>query len=163
MMTANYTYYIYLDANHTPINLPHHRENLSQTTTIDFNNLPGNIAPFEFIEEQIGVYQVLANNDEVFVLESDGVVRNRKVIRDMTSEEKAAKIADAKASKHAETPDSWVFNENICAFYPPNGYPADFDEAAYWWVESSQSWELTPEATDEDGNVVPDLRTIKPE
>tara|TARA_B100001059_G_scaffold7187_1_gene5984 strand:+ start:1872 stop:2363 length:492 start_codon:yes stop_codon:yes gene_type:complete len=160
----HYNYYIYLDQNGNPINLPLLKENLSQVLpNLDFNNLPSNLVPFEqLLLEPIGVYQVLVNPDEFFVKESDGVVRNRRNIRDMTAEEKAAKIAEAKAAKIEGTPDSWTFNETLCAFYPPVSYPEDLDTGKWWWNEDTTAWEESSKITDDSGNEIYDPRVIKP-
>ena len=161
---AFYKYYIFLDANGNPINLTYERQNLSESMRIDFDNLPSNIAPFELLErEEVGLFQVLVSQDEFYVKESDGVVRNRRNIRDMTAEEKAAKIEEGRNAKHSEVPDSWVYNETLCIWEPPTGYPADFSADKYWWNETDQAWEESPLLTDADGNQYYDPRSIKPE
>lgn len=161
---AMYKYYIYLDASGNPINLPIERQNLVEAYGIDTNDLPSNIAPFELLErEPVGVFQVLVSQDEFYVKESDGVVRNRRNIRDMTADEKAAKIEEYRSSKSPEVPNSWLFNETTLAWEPPVGYPSDFGDDKYWWDETNQVWEESPLLTDADGNEYYDPRVMKPE
>ena len=71
-------------------------------------------------------------------------------IRDMTSEEKQAKINKIKAD-WAIFPNftSWTFNEELCEFEPPQPRPSDGNE--YFWSEPDLIWKQVPPVPDSGG------------
>lgn len=81
---------------------------------IDTNNLPPQFARFERVPKPSLVYATL-NNPEPTYQWIDGVVKDVWDITQMSEEQKAEKIAIAKAVDH---PDDWVFNEELCAWTP---------------------------------------------
>lgn len=77
---------------------------------IDVNNLPSEFARFVRLPlpESVGMYQVV---EESYAW-NNGVVSDNWVVRDMTAEEKAAKIA--KVMNLRPEGDQWVFDEALC-------------------------------------------------
>lgn len=102
---------------------------------IDLDNLPENFANFERVPKPVtGVYQVYEGATYV---KFDNVYKDVHHFREMTPEEKQAKIDQAHTFKPY---DSWIFNEEFCAFFPPSPYPEDGNK--YIWNEQTTSWEL---------------------
>ena len=82
---------------------------------IDVDNLPPEFARFVRLPppEIVGVYQVVV---ESYVL-NEGVVSDNWILRDMTAEEKADKIAQAMNLRPEG--DQWVFDEALCMWVDP--------------------------------------------
>lgn len=105
---------------------------------IDTNNLPADFARFVRVERPAynRVYQYIGGQSTYQWV--DGVVMDVWEDRDMTAEEKAAKIAHA--MQHQPFP-SWVFSEETCMWDAPVPRPADFSfEKGYYWDEPTLSW-----------------------
>ena len=83
--------------------------------SIDPDNLPASFARFVRSDPPTvdGVYRVVVGS---YVWDQD-IVRDNWIIRDMTSEEREAKIEHAKANKPIG--DFWLFNEDTCEWYDP--------------------------------------------
>lgn len=100
---------------------------------VDVNNLPPEFARFIRVHRPIpSVYQVM--NDNPVYTWVNGVVTDDWGLRDMTPEEKAARIAIA--MQHQEFP-SWTFDEPTCSWIPPIPRP---ETGLYEWNEETQQW-----------------------
>ena len=97
-----------------PFEHPIMDENFRQAfPNIDPNNLPPEFARFKRIEPpMIGAYETYEGVTYEWV---EGVVTDIHHVRQMTAEEKSAKIAAAMTVPH---PDDWVFNEEYCEWLP---------------------------------------------
>ena len=105
---------------------------------IDTNNLPDNFARFVRVAKPSydRVYQYISN--EATYQWVDGVVMDVWENRDMTAEERAAKIAHA---MQFQPYPSWTFSEETCNWNPPVPKPEDFGpEKMYYWDEPTLSW-----------------------
>lgn len=110
-------------------------------TVVNFNPeaLPGDLKKFERIPapNPSGPY---VRVETTYALGDDDIVRDVHYEVEITAEEKAAKIAAARAMEH---PASWTFDEAACAWAPPTPYPTD--GKLYNWSEETTSWvEFTP-------------------
>jgi hypothetical protein len=65
----------------------------------------------------------------------DGVVKDVHIVRPMTDEERADKI---EKSKQVKPFNSWIFNEETCAYDAP--IPKPEGPERYKWNEDNQSW-----------------------
>jgi hypothetical protein len=103
---------------------------------IDVNNLPAEFAKFERVECNVtpSAYEIA----EVNYLWVDGVVKDVWSLRQMTAEEKAAKIDIAMQSQPYP---SWTFDEPTYAWLPPTPRPTD---GFYIWDEATLSWVTPP-------------------
>ena len=104
---------------------------------IDTNNLPDWVARFNRVEPpKPGIYQEYAGVSYQLV---DGVFTDVHSLRDMTTEEKTAKQNAVKELWASEVKfESWIFNEDTCAFDPP--IPRPVDGFIYRWDEANQQW-----------------------
>lgn len=100
---------------------------------IDVNNLPPKFARFVRVAcpNRAGTYEI----DEVSYQWDNGVVTDVWTVRQMTAEEKQAKI-DLVMAKQPFS--SWVFDEPSCSWKPPIPYPTDGKH--YRWDESITNW-----------------------
>lgn len=110
-------------------------------TVVNFNpnDLPGDLKKFERIPapNPSGPYVRI---ESTYALGDDDIVRDVHFEVEITAEEKAAKIATARAIEH---PASWIFDETVCAWVPPVPHPTD--GKIYNWSEETTSWvEFTP-------------------
>lgn len=101
---------------------------------IDTNNLPPEFMQFEKVSKNTGLYEVFT---EMPYFIEDDVVKDG-VKRDMTADEKAAKIQELKDHWAVIGFPSWVFNEATGDFDPPTPYP-DQDKK-YRWNEDILNW-----------------------
>lgn len=108
---------------------------------VDINNLPPTFARFTRVPEPaLGVYEVC--DGCTYEWEGDKITDVHHV-RDMTTAEKTAKQATAKANWLEHGYASWVFNEETCGFDAPTPYPTDGN--AYQWNEETTAWvEVAP-------------------
>jgi hypothetical protein len=102
---------------------------------VDVNNLPPEFAKFERVECNVipSVYEVA----EVNYLWVDEIFKDVWSLRQMTAEEKAAKIDVAMQNQPYP---SWIFDEPSCTWAPPIPYPTD--GGYYVWDEPTVSWVL---------------------
>jgi hypothetical protein len=97
--------------NGQPVNHPAYGGNLLQF----YPSIPENWQPFKRIERpKPKIYQVVAEQPTYEFV--DDVWTDVWAIRDMTPEEKQAKIDAVMALPH---PDGWVFDEEICRWKDP--------------------------------------------
>ena len=103
---------------------------------IDTDNLPVDFARFVRIEPpNINVYEVY---EGVTYEWFDGIVKDVHHVRSMTLEEKNEKQEKVKSEWIATGFDSWIFDEETCAFKAPVQYPND--GKFYIWDENTVSW-----------------------
>jgi hypothetical protein len=100
---------------------------------VDVNNLPSTFARFVRIQKPTpAVYQVTETQPTYVWI--DGVVTDDWGLRDMTAEEKSAKIAEV---MQLQPFPSWIFDEPTCEWQPPVAHPT---EGFYSWNEETQQW-----------------------
>ena len=116
---------------------------------IDTNNLPPEFARFVRVDRPpIGVFEVYVDCTYELV---DGVYTDVHNVRLMTAEEKAAKIAEAKANLRP----NWTLNEETLRPTPPprptTGGPWRFDGITNDWIVATEppfpSWILSEDGT----------------
>lgn len=128
------------------VNHPAFEDNLIQA----FGEIPSNWEPFVRVECPTElVYQVLESQESVYA-KVDGVWTDVWSIRNMTAEEKAAKIQGVKdiwaAQSDLDNFSTWMFNEVTCKYVPPVPRPETGD---YFWQGTTSSWvERPPYPTD---------------
>ena len=103
---------------------------------IDVNNLPAEFAKFERVQCNVSpsAYEVTQTEYQWV----DGVVKDVWSLRQMTEEEKTAKIDIAMQNQPYP---SWTFDETICDWVPPIPCPTD---GFYIWDEATLSWVTPP-------------------
>ena len=103
-----------------------------------FGVIPENWEPFIRIEKPtLDTFQILVSEQTSYE-KINGVWTDVWHKRDMTAEERAAKIAQA--MQYQPFP-SWVFSEETCMWDAPVPRPDDFSfEKAYYWDEPTLSW-----------------------
>lgn len=84
--------------------------------------------------EAIGVYEVCESS---YYIDND-IVKEKFVVRPMTTEEKTEKQSIEKERWAACGYPSWIFDEDLCIFKPPVEYPSDGKK--YMWDETTTSW-----------------------
>lgn len=110
-------------------------ENLSMIYgQFDDQNIPTNYVKFKR-EVPTPVFQPYKYSEAVYVLVGD-VVEEVYIIKDMTDEQKQAKI-DLETSKKPY--DSWVFDVDNCIWKAPVNYPNDGNK--YSWNETNLTWD----------------------
>jgi hypothetical protein len=102
--------------------------------SIDVNNLPPEFIKFEKQDLNIGVYEVF--DSMPYFIES-GVCKDGRV-RQMTPEEKQAKIDSLHSWWKIFGFSSWVFNEEKAEFVPP--VPRPDMSRKYTWNEDIKNW-----------------------
>ena len=95
------------------------------------NNLPEEFMDFERVDQKTELYEVFTE------MPYDNVVKNGTK-RDMTEEEKAAKIQELHDHWAIVGFPSWVFDETTGDFNAPLPYP-DLDKK-YRWNEDIVNW-----------------------
>ena len=122
-----------------PVDHPILGENFRQAfPNIDTNNLPADFARFVRVDRPVQnrIYQYIGSEPTYQWV--DGVVMDVWEDRDMTAEERAAKIAQA--MQYQPFP-SWTFDEAACSWNPPVPLPEDASlEKGYYWDEPTLSW-----------------------
>lgn len=105
-----YEFYIQVENGKT-VNHPAYAHNLLQA----FPSIPDNWQPFKRVDRpKPSVYQVVAESPTYELV--DGIWTDVWATRDMTAEEKQAKIDMVMAMPH---PDNWIFDESICRWRDP--------------------------------------------
>jgi hypothetical protein len=100
---------------------------------VNLENLPSDFCSFERVPKpSIGIYEVY---DGLRYEMIDGVVKDVHIVRPMTDEERADKI---EKSKQVKPFNSWIFNEETCAYDAPIPKPEGSER--YKWNEDNQSW-----------------------
>lgn len=103
---------------------------------IDLANLPSTFAYFEKNSMPIlGPYQELHSIIPDYIVREDGIVEERWVIREYSSEERARLIELRRAEIH---PAGWIFNEETCSYETPIPYPDDGQR--YVWDDATENW-----------------------
>tara|TARA_R110000822_G_scaffold196718_1_gene334657 strand:+ start:310 stop:714 length:405 start_codon:yes stop_codon:yes gene_type:complete len=102
---------------------------------IDMNNLPEEFMDFERVDQKTELYEVFT--EMPYFIDTDNVVRNGTK-RDMTAEEKAAKIQELKDHWEIIGFPSWVFDETTGDFSAPLPYPDQ--DRKYRWNEDIVNW-----------------------
>jgi hypothetical protein len=104
---------------------------------IDVNNLPAEFAKFERVECNVrpSAYEITQTEYQWV----DGIVKDVWSLRQMTEEEKTAKI-DLEMQRQLYP--SWTFDEPSCKWVPPIPYPTD--GGFYAWDEATLSWVTPP-------------------
>ncbi len=118
------------------VNHPAYEDNLLQT----FGSIPAEWTPFTRIAQPsnhilpVGVYQVA----EVAYVQDGGGWKDSWSVRDMTTEEKTAKIAGWKSYQSFP---SWVFDELTCSWKSPvprpHGLYLVWDEPTLSWIDTT--------------------------
>jgi len=127
-------------------NHPAFEENLIQA----FGSVPEHWVPFVRIEPPVlSIYKVFEDPQSTYE-KVDGVWTDVFHIRDMTTEEKAARQQEAKDS-WAKLPDldnfaAWVFDEVTCSYQPPIPRPTD---RPVFWQGTTNSWVDLPQQPDD--------------
>jgi len=130
-------------------NHPAFEDNLIQA----FGSIPAHWEPFTRVERPTpGVYQLLESQEAVYA-KVDGVWTDVWSVRDMTTEEKAAKqqavITAFNSREQAENWSAWTLDEATCAMVPPIPRPEP-DEAKLaqrimtFWCGADANWKGTP-------------------
>jgi hypothetical protein len=94
--------------------------------------------PFQrVLQPVIGIFQV--NEGLSYEFDSPNLVKDVWKIRDMTAEEKQARIEQA---REMQPFPSWTFDESTLIWSPPTPYPANAqaNKKLYRWDEDSLSW-----------------------
>tara|TARA_R110000803_G_scaffold205450_1_gene272113 strand:- start:493 stop:897 length:405 start_codon:yes stop_codon:yes gene_type:complete len=102
---------------------------------IDMNNLPEEFMDFERVDQKTELYEVFT--EMPYFIDADNVVRNGTK-RDMTADEKAAKIQELKDHWEIIGFPSWVFDETTGDFSAPLPYPDQ--DRKYRWNEDIVNW-----------------------
>ena len=109
---------------------------------INFDDLPEEICRFVRVPKpDVGIFQLLEPEDPTYEM-IDGVYQDVWHLRDMTEEEKEAKINSIEATKPYA---SWGFNRETFEFIPPTPHPESGD---WTWNEETLSWVEYIEPTD---------------
>jgi hypothetical protein len=134
-------------------NHPAFEDNLLQA----FGVIPERWEPFVRVEQpKLGVYQKLASPDPEY-LKINGVWTDVWSIRDMTSEEKAAKqqavINAFNDREYASNWSAWVLDEETCRVEPPiprlGLNQAKLDQKIFtFWCGADNNWKDTPARPD---------------
>ena len=130
-------------------NHPAFEHNLLQA----FGRVPDHWEPFIRVERPTpGVYQILENYEAIYV-KVHGIWTDLWNVRDMTTEEKAAKqqatIADFNHREQAENWSAWTLDEETCTMQPPIPRPEP-DEAKLeqriftFWCGADNNWKDAP-------------------
>jgi hypothetical protein len=94
--------------------------------------------PFQrILQPTLGIFEV--NDGVTYEFDGPNLVKDVWHIRDMTSDEKQAKIALARSMQPYP---SWTFDETNLLWSPPTPYPsnAQLENKIYHWDEDSLSW-----------------------
>lgn len=84
--------------------------------TIDIHKLPSNYAYFTKVERpSLSWRDIMESDTPVYEVQSDGTVKEKWLVRQLTLEEQTNKLNIARADKH---PEGWVFNEESCQYEP---------------------------------------------
>ena len=119
-----------------PINHPMLETNVLMVFPgIDLNALPENLCKFIRVERPIiGVYQLFEEPEVTYEIKEDGICYDVWHYRDMTAEEKQAKIDILVQNKPYP---SWIIDIEKYTFNPPVPMPTD---GLYYWDEESLNW-----------------------
>lgn len=126
--------------NGQPVDHPVIEDNIKQVfPEYDEDNPPENYTAFERVSRpNVGVYQVLESDTPTYEWVGD-VVKDVWALRDMTAEERQAKIDAARAQEHL---NGFVFNEESCGWDcpipQPLGDPTVWDEVLLDWVPAEE-------------------------
>lgn len=119
-----------------PINHPMLETNVLMVFPgIDLHSLPENLCKFIRVERpSIGVYQVFEDPEITYQIKEDGICYDVWHYRDMTAEEKQAKIDILVQNKPYP---SWIIDTENYTYNPPIARPTD---GLYYWNEESLNW-----------------------
>ena len=125
-------------------NHPAFEDNLIQA----FGSVPAHWEPFTRIERPTpGVYQVLESN-EVTYAKVDGVWTDIWVLREMTTEEKAAKqqatIDAFNSHEQASNWSAWTLDEATCTMQSPISRPEPVEGKLVFWCGADANWKEAP-------------------
>ena len=130
-------------------NHPAFESNLIQA----FGSIPAHWEPFNRVQRPaLTAYQVLEVNESVYA-KVDGVWSDVWVVREMTTEEKAAKqqstITAFNSREQASNWSAWTLDEATCVMVPPIPRPdADDTKLAAgimtFWCGADANWKDTP-------------------
>ena len=125
-------------------NHPAFEHNLIQA----FGSVPAHWESFTRIERPIpGVYQVLESN-EVTYAKVDGVWTDIWVLREMTTEEKAAKqqatIDAFNSREQASNWSAWTLDEATCTMQSPISRPEPVEGKLVFWCGADANWKEAP-------------------
>ena len=114
-------------------NHPAFEDNLIQA----FGAIPAHWEPFTRVERPIpGIYQVLESDTPTYT-KVDGVWTDVWTVREMTTEEKAAKqqavITAFNSREQAENWSAWTLDEATCTMQPPIPRPAPVEGKLVMW------------------------------
>ena len=134
-----------------PVNHPAYDINLFQA----YGQIPQGWQMFERVPmPTVTVYQVLGSTDSTYQ-QIDGIWKDVWDIRDMTSEEKAAKqqeVKDAWASRgQAVNWSAWVFDEATCTMQPPIPRPDPIEGKTVFWCGADANWKEAPTYPTDEG------------
>ena len=123
-------------------NHPAFEDNLVQA----FGEVPANWESFVRVERPLlGLYQVLESNEPTYE-KVNGVWTDVWVVRNMTTEEKAAlqqrAIEAFNARAQAENWSAWTFDEATCTMVPP--IPRPVSEQDIRWCGAENNWKEVP-------------------
>lgn len=153
------SFYIKIDENNNPIDHPIVEENLKYLDPdFDPNNLPEGLVVFNKTEMPIlGVYEVLAGTRYVY---QNGAVNEVHDTRQMTADEKLQKQQKVKDEWISTNRESWVFDEEKCAYVAPVPLPADASEGKYYyWKDSTLTWKPMPPVPDTEKHYTFNIET----
>ena len=124
-----------------PINHPMLETNVLMVFPgIDLNALPEHLCKFIRIERpSIGVYQFFEDPEVTYQIKEDGICYDVWHYRDMTAEEKQAKIDILVQNKPYP---SWILDIENYTYNPPIAMPTD---GLYYWNEESLNWLIIEE------------------
>jgi len=130
--------------NDLPINHPALEDNLIQA----FGSVPSGWEEFVRVEHPTpSVYQIMDSDTPTYE-KVDGVWTDVWAIREMTTQEKAAKqqaVRDAfNAREYASNWSAWVFDEAICKMVPPTPRPDPVEGTIVFWCGADNDWKQAP-------------------
>ena len=125
-------------------NHPAFEDNLVQA----FDEVPANWEPFVRVERPLlGLYQVLESNEPTYE-KVNGVWTDVWVVRNMTTEEKAAlqqrAIEAFNARAQAENWSAWILDEATCTMQPPIPRPEPIEGVNTFWCGAENNWKQAP-------------------
>jgi len=125
-------------------NHPAFADNLVQA----FGSVPAHWEPFTRVERPTpGIYQVL-DSDEPVYSKVNGVWTDVWSVREMTTEEKAAKqqavITAFNEREYASNWSAWTLDEATCMMVPPIPRPEPVEGVLVFWCGADANWKEAP-------------------